>query len=347
MPTVEPSPNVKVLVTGANGFIAMWVIKSLLDQGYAVRGVVRSVAKGARLKECFKAHGDKLELFIVEDMMKDGAFDEAVKDVDAIEHTASPLPEANLIQPAVLGTLGILKSATKYGTNVKRIVITSSVGAIIGYADSPTVIFDETNWADEFVNEVKTLGTAASKMSKYRASKTLAEKAAWNFYEENKQKIEWDLVVLNPTVVLGPSLQDEKSPENLSSSLAAFYDNIFNEKPDDALKLCFGYIDVRDIAEAHVKSLRIVGAGGERMIISEGGLTWQETRNRLQKLFPKLYEDGILPRGNADLDKSLLYAYNNEKGRRILGFQYRDLDSILRGTIKSFAQKGWVKLPAA
>jgi nucleoside-diphosphate-sugar epimerase len=70
MPTIELSPNTKVLVTGANGFIAMWVIKTLLDQGYAVRGVVRSEAKGIRLKECFKEHGEKLELVIVEDMMK-------------------------------------------------------------------------------------------------------------------------------------------------------------------------------------------------------------------------------------------------------------------------------------
>ena len=75
--------------------------------------------------------------------------------------------------------------------------------------------------------------------------------------------------------------------------------------------------------------------------------SWNVIGERLQKIFPKLYEDGILPRGNATLDKTLLYSYNSEKGRRILGLKYRKVDTILRETVEYFAQKGWIKLPAA
>ena len=107
MHTVEPSASTKILVSGANGYIAMWVVRTLLEQGYTVRGAVRTEEKGKRLQEYFHLYGDKIEWVVVKDMMKvrfncfgcirfsyvrqDGAFDEAVKDVDAIEHMASPL----------------------------------------------------------------------------------------------------------------------------------------------------------------------------------------------------------------------------------------------------------------
>ncbi|KAF9230160.1 hypothetical protein BU15DRAFT_11814, partial [Melanogaster broomeanus] len=86
MPAVQPEPPCKVLVSGATGYIAAWVVQALLERGYSVRGTARSVAKGEHLKKTFVSYGDKFEVVVVEDMAKDGAFDEAVKGVDAIEH---------------------------------------------------------------------------------------------------------------------------------------------------------------------------------------------------------------------------------------------------------------------
>jgi nucleoside-diphosphate-sugar epimerase len=87
---VAISPPAKVLVTGANGYLATWVVKKYLEKGYSVRGAVRSLTKSAFLNENFAQYGDRFELVVVEDITKDGAFDEAVKGVDAIAHTASP-----------------------------------------------------------------------------------------------------------------------------------------------------------------------------------------------------------------------------------------------------------------
>ncbi|KAK7687131.1 hypothetical protein QCA50_009634 [Cerrena zonata] len=121
----------KVLVTGANGFIAVWLVKDLLEKGFSVRGTVRSEAKGEHIKKLFSQYGDKLEIVIVDDITKEDAFDEVVKGVDAIEHTASPFhfnvsDPQELIRPAVAGTTSVLQSALKFGTSVKRVVVLSS-----------------------------------------------------------------------------------------------------------------------------------------------------------------------------------------------------------------------------
>ncbi|KDR70010.1 hypothetical protein GALMADRAFT_900682 [Galerina marginata CBS 339.88] len=351
MPAVEPNAGTRVLVSGANGYIAMWVVQTLLEQGYTVRGAIRSEAKGKHLKEHFKSYGDKFEWVVVEDIVKDGAFDEAVKDVDAIEHMASPLGSTSsdpndYIVPAVRGTVGILQSALKYGNKVKRVVLTSSVAAIIGVVSKPGIVFDESGWGDYSVQVVNEQGKDAAPMMKYRASKTLAEKAAWDFYNKHKAEIGWDLVALNPTYVAGPSLLVTNSPADYgdSSSLGIWWNNVTNEKSDDALKLSSGWIHARDAAAAHVLALRKEEAGGERIIISAGTVTWQGIRNILYSAHPELYKSGLLPRGNPELDTSaVMYNYNAEKGKRILGIEYKSIDTIMKETLEDFQGKGWLE----
>ncbi|PPQ91972.1 LOW QUALITY PROTEIN: hypothetical protein CVT25_004547 [Psilocybe cyanescens] len=356
MPTVLPVTSARVLVTGANGYIAMWVIRTLLEQGYTVRGAVRSEEKGKHLKEYFSNYGDKVECFIIllrsagrgqnamldayEQCGQDGAFDEAVKGVDAIEHTASPLPSSNpdpndTIKPAVQGTLAVLKSAYKYGSKVKRIVLTSSAGAIINPVTKPTAVFDETHWADTYVQDIKEKGKDNPDIVKYRASKVLAERAAWDYYNEHKGDVGWDLVALNPPLVVGPPLQRVDTPDNLNSSLDTWWKNISKEKPVDILKTSYGYIDVRDIAAAHVVALQKESAGGERIIVSNG--------NIVHSLKPELYSSGVLPRGKPDLDKTILFTYNPEKGKRILGLKYRGLEEMISDTLGDFEARGWLK----
>ena len=225
---VAISPPAKVLVTGANGYLATWVVKKYLEEGYSVRGTVRSLSKSAFLNDKFAHYGDRFELVVVEDITKDGAFDEAVKDIDAIAHTASPFhykatePDGmsnflwmltflaiktftDLIVPAVRGTTSILNSALKHGSSVKRLVLTSSVAAIREETTVPRT-FNESNWNNSAVEAVKTRGSAAGPVLIYLASKTLAEKAAWEFVAAHKSEISWDLVVINPPLIFGVRL---------------------------------------------------------------------------------------------------------------------------------------------
>ncbi|KAG9001841.1 methylglyoxal reductase (NADPH-dependent) gre2 [Tulasnella sp. JGI-2019a] len=159
---VSISVPATVLVTGASGFLATFCCQSLLRRGFNVRGTVRSQAKGEYLKKLSENEPNgKFEYIIVEDIQAPNAFDEAVKSVDAVEHVASPLtgfggePE-QVLKPAIQGTIGILESVKKNGPGVKRIVITSSSGAVSGMKD--------TTWNQAAVDEVEKKGKAAPDM---------------------------------------------------------------------------------------------------------------------------------------------------------------------------------------
>ncbi|KAI6107411.1 hypothetical protein EV401DRAFT_2003435, partial [Pisolithus croceorrhizus] len=201
MPVIQP-PS-KVLVSGANGYIAMWTIRDLLEHGYSVRGTVRSAQKGRYIRKYFADYGEKLELVVVEDITKaaqEGAFDEAVKGVDAVAHTASPVFSGDIVETAVKGTIRVLQSALQFGQSIKRIVYTSSGVAVMHEVDQPTT-FTEEDWNLPGINALKEQGKNASDIVKYRASKVLAEQGAWSFVEEHKHEISWDLTVVNPTLV--------------------------------------------------------------------------------------------------------------------------------------------------
>ncbi|KAI0776383.1 hypothetical protein BC629DRAFT_1594890 [Irpex lacteus] len=190
----------KVLVSGANGYIAVWVVKKLLEDGFAVRGTVRSEKSIPYLQQLFSSYGDKVEFVIVPDITLPGAFDDAVKDVDAIAHTASPFHfnvshPKELIEPAVLGTTGILESALKHGKNVKRIIILSSCAAVMeadGYPEP--VVLTEKDWNVRAAANCEKLGKDASLVDAYFASKTLAERAAWDFAAKHKGEASFDIV---------------------------------------------------------------------------------------------------------------------------------------------------------
>lgn len=252
MPVVNSG---KVLVTGANGYIAMWVVHTLLEQGYTVRGTVRSESKAKHLSKVFASYSEKLEIVVVPDITKvllrliihgvvcqtdgltqEGAFDEYVKDVDAIEHTASPFhfkagePD-ELIIPAVHGTTRVLESALAHGSRVKRIVVTSSCASVMQVQDTPRK-FSEEDWNDAAIAEVREKGRAASQPAKYRASKTLAERAAWDFVAKNKEKLTWELVVLNPPYVFGPAIHEVGAPESLNESMHDWFHSVLKGSKD-------------------------------------------------------------------------------------------------------------------
>jgi len=188
-----------VLVTGASGYIAGHVIQLLLQKGFEVRGTVRSLSnpqKNSHLNELFP----KLQLYEA-DLLTPGSFDKAVENCEYIFHTASPFqiegvtdPQKELIDPAVKGTENVLNSVAKVGKSVKRVILTSSVAAIIGNKP-PEYVFSEVDW-----NMDSTIQNGQA----YRLSKRLAEEFAWKFCKENNI----DMVAINPGFVVGPPLSD-------------------------------------------------------------------------------------------------------------------------------------------
>ncbi|KAH6903138.1 D-lactaldehyde dehydrogenase [Coprinopsis sp. MPI-PUGE-AT-0042] len=349
MPTIPP--GAKVLVTGANGYIAMWIVRRLLERGYFVRATVRSTEKGAHMVRYFKSYGAKLEISVVPDFTQEGAFDEAVKGMDAIEHTASPIhwnasTPRDVIDPAVNGTLGILKSAQAHGRTVKRIVITSSIGSIHQKSDPDGTFYDDKSWNDEAVREVEEKGDKVALDELYYASKTLAERAAWDFYEKNKRTLSWDLTILNIPWVLGPPIQEVSTPSALNGSMKLWWNMLIAPLPgclDPQMFLTSKtpWSDVRDVADSHILSLEKAAAGGERIIVTSGDFAWPEWVEILNALDPSL-----LPRGKSvsalpETAKITAQFYDASKVNRILGVQWVSMEQTARDIMADAAERGW------
>ncbi|KAJ3521179.1 hypothetical protein NM688_g9052 [Phlebia brevispora] len=348
----------KVLVTGANGFIAIWIVKKLLEQGYSVRGTIRSESKGKHLKEVFKGYGSKLEIVVVEDITKVRVctdYRRVYSRSDAIgASTRSNIPHhpptsartirTTLITPAVQGTTGILRSALQHGASVKRVVITSSTAAVLTQDPNPRV-FSEDNWNERSIGEVETKGREAAPFDKYRASKTLAERAAWNFVEENKGSIGFDLVVLNPPFVYGPILHAVDSVENLNASMQDWWAAVSGKKDNKFLATVgSSWIDVRDLAHAHVLAIQKEAAGGNRIIVSEGPYKWQDWElaiavNAAHAAEPKL------PAGNSSYEpaKAVHYIrYDVARAKKLLGLEYISIQQSAKDVVENFKEKKWI-----
>lgn len=276
-----------VMVTGANGFVASWLVKKLLDEGITVHAAVRSPEndkKVGHLKKAAKNSKGVLKLF-KGDLLTPNSYKEAMQGCELVYHTASPFtavvanPQKDLIEPAVNGTENVLQSANET-PSVKRVVVTSSCAAI--YADAidcqkaPNGILTEAIW-----NTTSTLDHQA-----YSLSKTLAEKKAW---EINKNQSQWDLVTVNPSLVMGPPL----NPHAVTSE--SF--NILKQLGDGTLKagapkMGMGLVDVRDVAEAHYKAGYTPSASG-RYITSAHNTT---ILAMAQTLLPKYGANFPLPK---------------------------------------------------
>ncbi|EJD40169.1 D-lactaldehyde dehydrogenase [Auricularia subglabra TFB-10046 SS5] len=279
MPPVSQSSL--ILVTGASGFLAVHVVKSLLRRGHRVRGTVRSAPKGEYLRDLFDPEfPGKFEYVIVKDIAQARAFDDAVKDVDGIAHTASPVvfsgpedPPESLIKPAVAGTVGLLNSAQKFGSNVQRVVLTSSYAALLEPHDGPYE-YSENDWNEYSIAEAYKAGPHAG-VHKYRASKSLAERSFWNFISE--QKPQFDGVSANPPFIYGPLLHEISSIDQLNLSTKLLWDKFAHELPEGELTAYAGnFIDVRDAAEVHADALEKAEAAGHRLVVSAGSVCHQD-----------------------------------------------------------------------
>ncbi|RDB23611.1 hypothetical protein Hypma_009300 [Hypsizygus marmoreus] len=338
------SKHATVLVTGANGFIATWIVGYLLEQGYSVRAAVRIAKKGEHLLRTYASYGDKLKLVEVGDVSVDNAFDEAVKGVDGIIHTASPVglyadEPSEMIDPAVKGVVGILQSAQKHaGHQLARIVITSSCAAISHFSTVP-ITLSEADWNDGPVKECEEKGRNADNLSKYAASKVLA---AWEFVDKHKSEITWDIAVINPPWVFGPVKHDVASFETLPPSNQYFYNAVIKGDILGGFPAIttpgHGFVDVRDVAYAHIRALEAPAAGGERIICCAGSFVWQDIIDVANWLSPKPYH--TIAKGEPG-EKFRAITWNTEKQKRILGIKFRTLESIVRETLTQWAGRGY------
>lgn len=247
----------KLLVTGASGFIASHCILELLNCGYHVKGTLRKLDRADSIREVLSKHTQNIERleFCQAELTNAKCWDEAVKGCDGVMHIASPAPVVQpknadaLIIPARDGTLNVLKAAHR--SNVKRVVVTSSVAAVSEPAKKTSYTYSDKDWAD--------LNNPG--LSPYSLSKTIAEKSAWDFVN-NIEGIE--LSVINPVFVFGPALETDygSSLEILSKLLRGNYPLLPN--------LGFLIVDVRDVAVLHRLAFESDNAAGKRFICSSG-----------------------------------------------------------------------------
>lgn len=246
-----------VLVTGANGYVASWLVKKLLEEGVTVHAAVRNPSddkKVGHLRKLAEENPGDIKFFKA-DLLTEGSYREAMEGCELVYHTASPFitavkdPQKELVEPAVKGTANVLNTA-KQVSSVKRVVDTSSCAAI--YTDA----IDTVNAPGGAITEKIWNTTASLTHQPYCYSKTLAEKKAWEIADSQDQ---WDLVTINMSFVMGPALDAHGSKSESMNFLKQMGDGTMKA---GAPKMGFGMVDVRDVAEAHYRAGFIPEASG-------------------------------------------------------------------------------------
>lgn len=338
----------QVLVTGANGFIASHSIAQLLAEGKQVIGTVRNPddpVRTAHLRALPRAEtGLRM---VAADLMSKDPFSDFL-DVDFVLHMASPYvltvkdPQRDLVDPAVQGTLSLLRAAAR-SSRIKRVVLTSSMAAITDEPDGS--VLTESDWNDK----------SSLTRNAYYFSKTMAERAAWDFMA--REKPGFDLVVINPFMVIGPSLSAEINTSNqiLVDVTAGVYPAI--------LALEWGFVDVRDVANAHVRALAAPNAQG-RYICAAANRNMAQLVSLLAKAgapqakLPKLdlsggFGTGLMtlmsyaqPAGVGSYLRTHLGRvprFDNTKIQRDLGIGFRDVDQTIIDTVHDLIRHGHLK----
>ncbi|GAW15915.1 hypothetical protein ANO14919_053370 [Xylariales sp. No.14919] len=330
----------RVLLTGGSGFVAAHVLETLLQRGHSVVTTVRSPQKGQQILDAHPRHPrSTLDYTIVEDIARLNAFDKAVisePPFEAVVHCASPYHfkskdnQKELLDPAINGTVGLLQAIYKNAPSVKRVVITSSSAAILD-SSQPTKVYSEADWCP-VTQEQALIGPGNG----YRASKTFAERAAWNFVEEKKPS--FSLAVCNPPLVLGPVVHHLESLSSLNTSNQRIRD-LMTGAGKDACPPTGNhlFVDVRDLALGHALALEKPEAAGKRFFIVGGKFSNKEIAEIISEEFPDLRDN--LPVGDAlkpgDYPAQGSYGFDNTRSKEVLGLSYRPLRESIVDAVKS------------
>jgi len=324
-----------VMITGATGYVAGWIVKKLLDEGLTVHAAVRNPEnkESVRHLDELAAQAPGRIIYFKADLLKDGSYDEAMKGCELVFHTASPFtskfkdPQKELIDPALNGTKNVLGSVNRT-ESVRRVILTSSCAAIIG--DS----IDCLSYPNGIATEEQWNTTSSPGHQPYSYSKTVAEKAAW---EINQSQNRWDLVVINPSFVIGPGIKPDATSDSHH-----FFKQLGNGKMKTGLPdFHIGMVDVRDVAEAHLMAGFTPGAIGRHITSAENTSFWAVAKI-LQKKFGNAYPfpKRTLPKfliwlmaPTVGLQRKMIsrnvgypWKVDNSKGIKELGMKYRPLE---------------------
>ena len=331
-----------MLVTGGSGFIGSHCILDLLRGGYRVRTTVRSPDREATVRELLGAESADALSFATADLMSDAGWAEAVSGCDFVLHVASPFPlgppkhEDDLIVPAREGALRVLAAARD--AQVKRVVMTSSFAAI-GYGTAEDRQFTEEDWTNPDGDGV----------SAYAKSKTLAERAAWDFIAKDGAGLE--LSVVNPVGVFGPVLGSDYSTS--IQLVKRLLDGAMPGIP----RVAFGIVDVRDVAEMHVRAMTEPAAAGERflavagefMTVAEIAAVLRERMGADASKVPTRMLPNWLVRVVSRFDSSVkqivpelgkVKQASNEKAKRVLGWAPRSNEEAIVASAESLLRVG-------
>ncbi|CAO2840042.1 unnamed protein product [Amaranthus hypochondriacus] len=318
--------NKVVCVTGGSGYIGSYLVSLLLSRGYTVNATVKDLNNESETKHLEALEGAKTHLRLFQlDLLDYDSILAAVSGTSGVFHIASPCivdqvhdPQKELLDPAIKGTTNVLKAAKEAG--VKRVVVTSSVSAISPNPNWPAdVVRDENCWTDVEFCKQKELW--------YPLSKTLAEKAAWEFAKENGL----DVVVVNPGTVMGPIL-----PPTLNASMLMLlrllqgctetYENFF-----------MGSVHVKDVALAHILVYENKSATGRHLCL-EAISHYGDFAAKVSELLPEYN----LPRLPRETQPGLLRAKNAAKKLMDLGLQFIPMEQIIKDSVESLKSKGFL-----
>jgi len=268
--------NTKVLLTGISGFVGSHTAIQLLERGYSVTGTLRDIKRATSVKEIIGKHTGIENLTLAQaDLQDETTWNTLTKGVDYIQHIASPFPrelpknENDLIIPAREGALTILRAASANG--VKRVVLTSSSGAIM-YGKPKhkrNATFDETHWTD--ITNIKDT-------TPYFRSKTIAEKAAWDFIEQDESGLE--LTTVCPGAILGPVLEDD------FGTSANIVIKIMDGSSPALPNIGFDMVDVRSIANLLIRAMELPQAANQRYVGSAGYMKFKDVAQILKSAYP-------------------------------------------------------------
>lgn len=342
------SEEKKVCITGASGYLASWVVKHFLEEGWTVHGTLRDPSKAAHLHKMSDEYPGKLKLFSA-DLLAPGSFREAMEGCTVVAHTASPFfsgepkdPETTFVRPAVEGTRNVLQTANET-PSVRRVVLTSSVAAI--YSDASDMegkaAFTEKDW-----NTTSSLGYQS-----YSYSKTLAEQKAW---EIAKAQDRWDLVVINPGFILGPSLTPRADSQSIQFMRLMGNGGYRTGTAD----IWFGMVDIRDVSKAHVLAASRQEASGRHILVNEPhSMIWvsEVLRRHFGEAYP--FPRRIVPKWFMwlvgplfTLDRKFIsrhfgkpLAFDHSYTKSDLGLEFRPMEQTLTEHFRQLLDDGLVR----
>ena len=352
MMTIDTSAP--VMVTGATGYVAGWIVKRLLDEGLTVHAAVRDPDNAEKLKylNALATDAPGHIRYFKADLLDPGSYRDAMAGCQVVFHTASPFklgvndPQRDLVDPAVQGTRNVLEEASRT-PSVKRVVLTSSCAAIYGdnadLQDTPEGIFTEDVW-----------NTSSSLTHQpYSYSKTVAEKEAWAIHDQQDQ---WDLVVINPSFVIGPGI----NPRGTSETFRLIRQLGSGKLKAGMPRLGLGVVDVRDLAEAHVRAAFTPEAAG-RYIVSGHNTDYFELAKALEERYGDDYPiprrslpkwlvwlfgpltDKTTTRAVVARNVGLPWKGDNTKGVRELGLTYRPMEESMNEFFQQMIDNGVIR----